>query len=359
MENLDINNDVIDVLLIPSVGKSFGIGNFMRCLTISSRIGKAARPVFVIPKIPYYENHLHEKKIPWINFADLDENIKDFDVIVVDYQGPIRKFPFSERIFRFAPGVPVVALDYFYLDNELVDVIINLNDNCLADRPVGCKKPDYHLGLDFAIIRQDILELGNKRPVATDRIRKVLITFGGEDPTAWTLKALSWLEKHASNTLEVEVFLGPFFSQRENVISTVNRGTRHSYKVCTEFKAMKYSMLKNDLVFCGAGTTLMEAAFLGKPVVALPQQDAERRFMRDFERKGYLLPGAESAIINNEFYPIGKLFENRDERTTVIKNGLALVDGKGAERVAGIICQTAIENKQDKKQKTKKTGTEK
>ena len=96
-------------------------------------------------------------------------------------------------------------------------------------------------------------------------------------------------------------------------------------------------MEKCDLAFCGGGTTLMELAFLGKPVVALPQHEMERKFISEFESVGYLIPGTEYCIKNMEKEPCMAIFQNGVLREKMARSGQKAIDGKGIDRIRNIL----------------------
>lgn len=55
-------------------------------------------------------------------------------------------------------------------------------------------------------------------------------------------------------------------------------------------------MCNSDLIFCGGGTTILESAYLGKPVIALPQNEMERIFLAEFVSNNFLPSNVEESI---------------------------------------------------------------
>ena len=73
----------------------------------------------------------------------------------------------------------------------------------------------------------------------------------------------------------------------------------------------------------------MELAYLGKPAIALPQNDMERIFLKCFEKCGYIMPGLESCFDVMSEEPAIRLFRDSSRRLSAAKVGMKLIDGNG------------------------------
>ena len=88
-----------------------------------------------------------------------------------------------------------------------------------------------------------------------------------------------------------------------------------------------------ELVVCGFGHTLLEAAHLGVPAVAIPRHDARRPrgrgVLRSRRRWRWRAPTTRS--------PPSSALRGSDRLREMRRTGPALVDGHGAERVAAAL----------------------
>ena len=81
----------------------------------------------------------------------------------------------------------------------------------------------------------------------------------------------------------------------------------------------------------------MEFAFLGKSVIALPQNDMERSFLRLLEEKGYLLQGLEASFCSMNANPAMQMFQDETLREHIAETGMNIIDGQGCSRIADIL----------------------
>jgi len=327
------------VLFYPSVGRSYGIGNFLRCVTLarllpaSLGIGFLLPDCFVIGNLDWSQD--------FIRFSvDQDKNLPvSCEVLVFDHQGPVNARAILRHFRTLWPEVSIIALDYFHFDEENLDVFVNLIDYKVTEQPPSSES-SYYIGLKYAIIRPEFFQYREFSKNRED-VKKVLITIGGEDISEWTLKAMHWLEIHVSQKVEVTVVLGDKNAKGRNVRQFAKRQGQHRYLVFDHIKEIEEYMCECDVAFCGGGTTIMELAYLGIPAIALPQHEMERKFIDVFQRNNFVIGNPEESVRKMTPEPCARLFEEVTLRRKVGRIGKELVDGKGALRVAKIILRTA------------------
>jgi len=89
-------------------------------------------------------------------------------------------------------------------------------------------------------------------------------------------------------------------------------------------------MYKSDLIICGGGATLLEAIFIGNPIIAVPQNDTEKDFI-EFIRSYiplYRLSDLAELILKANRY---------DFRKKIYDAYSLFIDGKGSERIRQIV----------------------
>jgi spore coat polysaccharide biosynthesis predicted glycosyltransferase SpsG/CMP-N-acetylneuraminic acid synthetase len=195
----------------------------------------------------------------------------------------------------------------------------------------------FYGGPAFAILRRHFQ--GRER-VFREKPMKVLLTFGGADPQALTLKVARAL---APLTREVEVIsvAGPAFPHTrvfEALQRTLDRNLPLVKGVEVQIADL---MLDADLVLCSGGMSVYEIAALGTPGVVLAQNAREDRRMREFARFGtieYLGLGVDvdEATIHDG---VRRLLADSARRQEMSARGRSLVDGYGAARAAQIVLE--------------------
>jgi spore coat polysaccharide biosynthesis predicted glycosyltransferase SpsG len=325
------------ILIYPSVGSGYGIGNLMRCITIHRFLSKNADSVFALDPSINIKN-FYRKFIRVIAASDIEKTINRVDAVLFDHQGPLDSESNFKRYHELCPGVPIVALDYFYLDTKEVEVFINLTDYC-ETKFSGNPDQQYLNGLSFAVIRQEF----SKKIAGNSQFQnRILITFGGEDSAGWTLTVSKWLEKIIKTPLKITVVLGNLNVQGDRIRQFVNGSVKHDYTILTQISNMEDHMHNCDIAFCGGGTTLLELAYLGKPVIALPQNKMEEMLILNSENEGFLIPDSQDSIRNLQPEPYSRLFNDSHYREKMGALGRRLVNGRGAEKIAKVILESAV-----------------
>ena len=308
----------------------------MRCLTLASYLRSQVQSTFCLPdSFPTLKTvtNIQVNRIDRQNLQSKDHN---YDLVLLDDQDPLEARDTAFLIRRVMSTVPVTALDYTGNVNEAISCYINLRkySHTINQHVSG---PIYFEGLRFAIIRESFRPL---RPLELKKfkaVNDVLITFGGEDSAEWTLATVLWLEKYIVEKLNITLVIGAINKKRQEIINTVNSAMRHKYEVLDHLSDIERCMSRCNLAFCSAGTTLMEFAYLGKPIVALPQNDMERSFLSLFEQEGYVTSNfaTENNALNSD--AIKELFQKHGLRTTAARKGMQIIDGNGCRRIAEIL----------------------
>jgi spore coat polysaccharide biosynthesis predicted glycosyltransferase SpsG len=261
-----------------------------------------------------------------------------------------------DSIQDFAPSVvindlPLVEETYLRSLARLCAVTINLVDTLEdlervsrdAQFVISVMNEDretpegFYGGPNFAILRRHFQ--GRERAFR-EKPAKVLLTFGGADPQALTLKVAKALAP-ISREVEVISVAGPAFPHTlvfEALQRTLGLNLPLVKGVDVQIADL---MLDADLVLCSGGMSVYEIAALGTPGVVLAQNAREDRRMREFARFGtieYLGLGVdvdEATILG----AVRRILTDTARRLQMSKKGRSLVDGFGAARAAEIVLE--------------------
>lgn len=232
-------------------------------------------------------------------------------------------------------GIPVIALDYFVSALPLPAVVINLIDHSPAT-PLG-QRPfrggmTYLEGPQYAIIRDEFLEARNRRASRTERtsVEKILIAFGGADPSGNTRRALEMIAEWPG-AFTVDVIIGPLFK-----LDAASEGEMLPGKCLVRMHVSPRHIGQlfedADLVFCGGGGTLLEALCVGTPSIVIAQNPEELRHAASLAEHG-------ACWLSNEVcWELASPAKNRQACSDSAK---ACVDGQGATRICDVIEQQA------------------
>jgi spore coat polysaccharide biosynthesis predicted glycosyltransferase SpsG/CMP-N-acetylneuraminic acid synthetase len=265
----------------------------------------------------------------------LIDSIQDFAPSVVINALPLVEETYLRSLARL--GTVTINLVDTLEDLERVSrdaqfVISVMNED--RETPEG-----FYGGPAFAILRRHFQ--GRERAFR-EKPQKVLLTFGGADPQALTLKVAKAL---APLTRDIEVLsvAGPAFPHT-HVFEALQRTLGGNLPLVKGADMqMADLMLDADVVLCSGGMSVYEIAALGTPGLVLAQNAREDRRMREFARFGtieYLGLGVdvdEAAILE----AAKNLLNDAGRRRAMSARGRALVDGYGAARAAEIVLEQA------------------
>lgn len=237
----------LSVLFIIQAGKRFGIGHLKRALTISKFYTEPFLWIMTdLKNTDELEDLLHNLPHQIISYKnknglqDLFHNYH-FDLIITDCVLVDKTLVHSLTTLQ----VPVITLDN--------DKLGQSSELFIAPLPSYKSKQSnfsqlYHTPIaeEFFLPNQDI------------KIKKILITLGGSDPNNIAPKILKALK---DSSYQITLIVGPLSQYKIEENSNITL-IRDMSNISTYIK-------ESDLIFCGPGSTLLEAMAAKKYIVAL------------------------------------------------------------------------------------------
>ena len=206
----------------------------------------------------------------------------------------------------------------------------------LLNAAPGADTLDYHtsddcvrlFGARYALLRGPF----RHRPprIAAAKVARVLITFGGSDPTHATEATIGAVRAALPDTA-VDVVIGPLFGR---ALAATPGVTQHLAP-----EELAPLMAAADLAVSAGGQTTYELAAIGTPTVALCTADNQRVNLRSLADVPTLVlaePGSLAAALR-------ALAGDRARRQALIERGQALFDGVGPDRVADAVYEALPE----------------
>jgi len=172
-------------------------------------------------------------------------------------------------------------------------------------------------------------------PVRAVRPRPaVLVTMGGSDPTGMTLTAVDAVTR-MTERFDLTVVLGPGYRDRERLQARLGRIGR-TVLIVEQPADMRTVMLDADLAIASFGVTAYELAATATPALHLCLTADHAQSATLFERHGAasvvgVHTGGEAPRVAQM---AASLIADPDRRAAMGRAGRALIDGRGAARVA-------------------------
>lgn len=330
-----------------------GTGHVVRCLTLANQLAQAGWQVtFACRRLPGDMNPWIEQQgfglIAWENDdpAELPVALNDLlhqnspDWLVVDhYQLDAR----WERSLRDRVGKILVIDDLADRDHEC-DVLLDQNyfahpevrySNLLPSTARCLLGPGYALlRPEFATLRADLLKAGRRQHPVLSRI---LVCFGGSDPTGETQNALDALSELQLSGCEVDVIVGASNPAKEAIKVRCQHQPGWHFHCQTPHIAQL--MAEADLAIGAGGTTTWERLCLGLPAIVISVADNQRQISQEVADYGaHLYLGSSGAVTAEQIAQSVLGFVQEPERlNSYASQGMQLVDGIGVQRLLAVL----------------------
>lgn len=196
------------------------------------------------------------------------------------------------------------------------------------------RHPKCCFGADFAILREEFIELHKKEKTFPETNRKVLVTMGGVDRTGATLRIMEAL-KQLDRTVNSEIILGSGFAHLTEFKRTYERFNEQTCTYAQGVDDLAARMQKADVVISAGGNTLYEMACVGTPGLVFWEDPHEDRQSQAFMEKGTVLHvgnGTTTPILEIR-NSIKDLLNHTEKRIQMSQCGKKLVDGQGVNRI--------------------------
>lgn len=328
-------------------GAVLGSGHVMRCLTLADALRlRGAECRFICRRQPGHLGDLIARRgyaLDW-----LPENC----TVAEDAR-------LSREIL--ADGVDWLVVDHYGLDavweRALADVagkVLAIDD--LADRPHACSLlldqnwfadpaaryagllPEGGralLGPEYALLNPRYAELARRRPDRGQPVGRVLVFLGGGDPANLTGRVLARLDDFPG--LAVDVVAGHAHPARHALDDWC--GERPGARLHPAGEGFATLLAEADIAIGAGGTTTWERCCLGLPSLVLGIADNQYQVataVAEFGAHLYLGP-AEAVSDRQLAAALDTLLGQAGLRRHLAERGRALVDGRGAERLANIL----------------------
>ncbi|MDZ7268730.1 MAG: UDP-2,4-diacetamido-2,4,6-trideoxy-beta-L-altropyranose hydrolase [candidate division KSB1 bacterium] len=322
---------------------TLGVGHVYRCLALAEALHRrGCQACFAVTVTPaaiqaLIRQHGHQVEVlaggapELTQLAALSERLGTRLICVDSYAADAAYF----RALQ-AAGWRTVCIDDFAGFPIAAGMVINHNAYAAElryDVPAGAR---LRLGPRYALLRRQFRETRLAAlPPATPPY--VLVLIGGSDPQQWSLRLARSLLAALPAAVHLVVVAGPATTSLPELQHWSRAHPR--LRVLHRPPDLPAVMAGASLAISGAGVTTYELACLGVPSLLLIVADNQRQNAAALGRLGIaqVLGWHEDLQAEEIAARAAVLLENGSERQELAARGRRLVDGAGAERVAGEI----------------------
>lgn len=344
-----------------------GTGHLMRCLTLANELRENGADIsFVCRLLPgnlceYIEQkgyHVHRLSIHISSSNPETQYVQNYDLTGISRHTDIEE---TRIILKENDIIDWLIVDHYTLDHQwesqirpYVKKIMVIDD--LADRPHNCDllldqnlynnmENRYEkllpnlciklMGPKYALLRPEFKAARKCLRVRNGSIQRILVFFGGGDPTNETAKALEALYLLNNPQFAVDVVVGytnPHKERIKELCLTVPNITYHC-----QVENMAELMSRADLAIGAGGSASWERCCLGLPSLVVILADNQCELANALDEQGAIinLGWAKDLTINDYLEAIHKL--TPIQLQTISRHCLKLVDGDGCSRVVNHI----------------------
>ena len=358
------------ILIRADASVQIGTGHVMRCLTLANELCKRwVEVVFVCREFAgnlcgYIEEKgyvVHHLPVSDIQEQNIQSGLKHAAWLGADWQTDARQV--EEIIKGFENPPDWLVFDHYALDERwegylrsyckkimVVDDLADRVHDCdlLLDQnfyenletrydklvPPQCKKL---LGPKYALLRPEFREARENLRKRDGHVKRIMIFFGGSDPTNETAKALEAIRMLNRPDIAVDVVVGSANPHKDKIIELCAAMTNVAHHCQVE--NMAQLMADADLFIGGGGSTTWERCCLGLPSLVISIAANQNNIIGNVAAAGgaIFLGNAQQVTVDDIFAVLKNAVNDRQLLQSLFQNSIELVDGFGITRVRKVL----------------------
>ncbi len=223
--------------------------------------------------------------------------------------------------------------DYHHLEQYEADIILNQN---LDAEKINYKSAPWTLlllGGHFAQLRQEFLAYSPNydQPQTAHRI---LLTFGGSDPSGLTSRAMNAIAALDCRDLEIKVVIGQTNKETDLITKSASQ-MPFPCEICQAVDDMAPLFSWADLALGTAGSTCWEMAYFGIPMILIIAAENQKLVAAGLARRGAAINLGSGQKLRSGVLTktTQNLIFDQDKRRSMAETARSLIDGRGALRV--------------------------
>jgi len=358
------------IIIRTDASVQIGTGHAMRCLTLADELrGRGTEVVFVCREFEgnlcdYIEGKdyiVHRLPASHVQEYNFESGSKHAAWLGTDWQTDVRQVVEIIKTLDVEPDWLVI--DHYALDEKweaylrpYVRKIMVIDD--LADRvhdcdllldqnfyesleirynglvPPSCKKL---LGPKYALLRPEFRKARKNLRKRDGYVKKIMLFFGGSDPSNETVKALEAIHMLKRPDIAVDVVVGSANPHKDKISELCAAMTKVTYHC--QIENMAQLMAKADLFIGGGGSTTWERCCLGLPSLVISIAAHQNNIIKNVADAGgaIFLGNAQQVTVDDIFAVLKNAVNDKGLLQSLSQKDIQLVDGFGIERVKKVL----------------------
>ena len=362
-----MNTETKNLFIRVDAGIQIGDGHFSRCLTLANNLKKNFKQViFISNQLPkhFFEkikrnnfkickingySHIQEERLgrklkTQLTHNDLIQTKKIIEKyknstnwLIVDHYGI--DYVWEKNVYENIEKI--IVIDDLANRKHNCDILIDQNFYENMEKRYSKLIPNYckqFLGPKFSLLRPEFFNV-RKNLKRKKQFKRILISFGGSDPSNETKKALLAIVD-LRKKYKIDVIVG-----------TNNPNKKQIRKLCSKISSCDFYeqveniskyMKKADLAIGAGGTSTWERCCLGLPTIVTSLSKDQEKTNEELSKIGCVINlGVAGKTTKLDYVKILKEIDSK-RLSEISKKCLLLVDGEGVKRTVNKICQIGL-----------------
>jgi UDP-2,4-diacetamido-2,4,6-trideoxy-beta-L-altropyranose hydrolase len=336
------------ILIRADAGPNIGAGHLMRCVALAEAWQKAGgQAVLASAQTSVIPEEL-SKRISSTVVRVPGETLKDAQATVKAAREAGAKwivldgYHFDTTYQEAVESKFSVLLidDYAHAMRYGTDVILNPNLSASPALYRGKVPGDTGLllGPQYALLRREFLRYPPRARAIPQCAHNILVTMGAADPHNVTTEIIRALRFLNVGDAEITIVVGAFNPHLETIRSAAKQLACPA-RVLSNAANMPELMHGSDLAITAGGSTVLELAFMGVPMLAVALAENQVGIAEQVGRcsLGADLGWHDDLTLERVAQTIRHWIDDAGGRACAARSGPSMVDGKGADRVCEVL----------------------
>lgn len=269
------------IAFITDGGLELGMGHVVQSLSLAKRFSGKVDIQFITKSSETIIKKINDSGFYAVHF-NTDNEIYNYlktnepDIIIFDKLDVNEEF--AKRI-RYELSSKLVIFTNITSANKFAHIAVTADigsefENIkFADNET---KTLYFYGPKYWILREEFYKIKNDENTYLDPIRRILLIFGGSDPSNITTSVLKLFFDNNTD-YNIDVILGASYGYIDEINNIINH-KEHSNNITIyqNVDNVAQLMYQADLVIASPGLSCFESLCVGTPVVVIPQNELQK-----------------------------------------------------------------------------------
>ncbi|MHA1685162.1 MAG: cytidylyltransferase domain-containing protein, partial [Candidatus Heimdallarchaeaceae archaeon] len=334
----------LKILIRVDGNHSIGMGHIYRMITIANKLTEHDI-LFVLNS----NSDLGIKKVSHYNYryTTISEEREFFEKIQLERPNIIlldildTEENYVKEIKKF--NTFVVSFEDLGSGAKYADIVINA-----LYKEVSGNNENTYSGHEYVCLRDEFYLFPRK--IISEKVEKILITFGGIDQKNLTITSLKAIEKLGLKDISVVVIVGLGYRSWEELESCIAKMNDEGFKIelHKDVKFISKYMFDADIAITSNGRTVYEIASFGVPCISIAQNTRETTHTFAINNEGIRYLGiAKEGISEVLTKELKSLIEDCEQRKRMNQVLLRFDLRKGLKRVISLILEKYEEKFQE------------